>query len=869
MLGLDPNLVTHNLAVRKGATPVKQAPRKFSNKVEVQPNSSNQYKPSWLANIVLVKKKNRQIQCCVNFRDLNKACPMDDFSLPDVDRMVYATAEFERFSFMDGFSGYNQIRMALGDEEKIAFRTPVGNFYYTVMPFGLKNAGSTYQRAMTAIFHDIMHDFVEDYVEDLVVKSTSEKQHTEHLRVVFTRYRKYRLKMNPMKCAFRVSSGKFLGFKVHKGGISADEDKIKVVQDIKPPKDIKKLQKFIGKLGYIQRFIPTLRELLEPLRPLLKEKNTFKTMKGPEQRYSSSEKNYLALVYISQRYRHYFQAHQVEVVSKNEGLRSLIEKPTLTGRIGCWALLLCKYDVKLVTSTTIKNQALADLLLISPKKVTIKKLSESHRRNLSFMFRLSFSCTNNEAKYEALMLGIKMAQEIGIKKFHVKGDYSLIIQQIHRVYGMKETSLALYREQVWCMMKVFNKISFEYVPRTKNKHVDSLATLGSRYLDDGVLPSEKIEAERLKKKSERYFLQKGELFKKIFAGEVLKCVRDEEKDKILEEVHQGVCGRNQGGRSLWYKLIRIGYYWPKMKKDAINWARRCPQCQKHANLIHASSVQKNSLKTSHPLHTWVIDFVGPINPQLMGKKLILVAIESFTKWVEAVAIREANAEAVVRFIKENIICRFGLPSVLVSDNGTHFYQIKHHKSSPTTPQGNGQAEAINKSILKILTKVVINAHKIWSEYLPLALWAYKTTRHGTIEVTPFSLVYRVEAVLPAEIEVPIARMLLDEARDSEVELQELEEKREVVGSKMEEYHRRLALAYDKHVWPRVFLEGELVLKSVDIVIRKMSVLKWAPKWEGPYIVSEVHPNEHYILLDPDHGTTTGSINFKYVKKYYT
>ncbi|RYR53576.1 hypothetical protein Ahy_A06g028758 [Arachis hypogaea] len=98
-------------------------------------------------------------------------------------------------------------------------------------------------------------------------------------------------------------------------------------------------------------------------------------MKGPEQRYSSSEKNYLALVYISQRYRHYFQAHQVEVVSKNEGLRSLIEKPTLTGRIGCWALLLCKYDVKLVTSTTIKNQALADLLLISPKKVTIKKLS--------------------------------------------------------------------------------------------------------------------------------------------------------------------------------------------------------------------------------------------------------------------------------------------------------------------------------------------------------------------------------------------------------------------------------------------------------------------------------------------------------------
>ncbi|XP_072066998.1 uncharacterized protein [Arachis hypogaea] len=164
--------------------------------------------------------------------------------------------------------------------------------------------------------------------------------------------------------------------------------------------------------------------------------------------------------------------------------------------------------------------------------------------------------------------------------------------------------------------------------------------------------------------------------------------------------------------------------------------------------------------------------------------------------------------------------------------------------------------------------MVTDAHKDWSEYLPLALWAYRTTRHGTTGVTPFSLVYGVEAVLPTEIEVPTARMLLDEARDREAELQELEEKREVVGSKMEEYHRRLALAYDKHVQPRVFLEGDLVLKSVDAVMRKMSLPKWAPKWEGPYIVSEVHPNGHCILLDPDHGTTTGPINFKYVKKYY-
>ncbi|XP_016177970.1 uncharacterized protein LOC107620303 [Arachis ipaensis] len=565
----------------------------------------------------------------------------------------------------------------------------------------------------------------------------------------------------------------------------------------------------------------------------------------------------------------------------------------LTGRMSRWALLISEYDVKLVTPTTIKSQALADLLSICPEKATIEELpnqipgiietiyacneeetwtlmfdgtpsnpqggagvvlTDSHGRNLSFMFRLDFSCTNNEAEYEALMLGLKMAQEVGIKKLHVKGDSNLIIQQILEGYGTKERSLALCREQVWRMMKVFDKISFEHVPRTENKHADALATLGSRvtiqngqhtlehrekkkgkkkqnncmeplaekkapvctegsrgeasckacqetkesmqicnvhnwqqpiveYLDAGFLPSEKIEAERLKKRSKRYFLQKG------------RC----------NQLGQKVC--------------------------TIPKACKLDTCAKRAEEQPQNTI---------PIPYMGGRFCGTNQPPSMEKKWILVATESFTKWVEAVVVREANAEAVVRFIKENIICRFGLPSVLVSDNGTHFvnqrvwgvleqYQIKHHKSSPYYPQGNGQAEATDKSLLKILTKMVTDAHKDWSEYLPLALWAYRTTRQGTTGVTPFSLVYGVEVVLPTEIEVPTTRMLLDEARDREAELQELEEKREVVGSKMEEYHRRLALAYDKHVQPRVFLEGDLVLKSVDVVMRKMSLPKWAPK----------------------------------------
>ena len=182
MPGSDPRLITHTLNVDSQAKPVAQPAKIFHTKIEGQIVKEVQkllaagfikpiQHPRWLSNIVLVKKKNGQIRCCVDFRNLNKACPKDEFPLPNMDLLIDSAAGSVMFSFMDGFSWYNQIRITPKDVEKTAFRTPMGNFYYTVMPFRLKNTGATYQQAMTAIFHDMMHQELEDYVDDIVVKS--------------------------------------------------------------------------------------------------------------------------------------------------------------------------------------------------------------------------------------------------------------------------------------------------------------------------------------------------------------------------------------------------------------------------------------------------------------------------------------------------------------------------------------------------------------------------------------------------------------------------------------------------------------------------------------------------------------------------
>lgn len=440
MPGLDPRLVTHKLNILPGSVPIKQSPRKFRPEDEIQIKQEIQklldvgfirptQHPTWLANIVPVKKKNGQIRVCVDFRDLNKACPKDEFPLPNIDTLVDATAGCEMLSLADQFSGYNQIPMAKEDAEKTAFRTPMGNFYYTVMPFGLKNAGVTYQRAMTAIFHDMIHGCTENYADDIVVKSRQKEKHLNNLRQVFDRARQYKLRMNPLKCAFGVSAGKFLGC-MHRNGISIDPSKAEDIKNMLPPNSVKQLKSFMGKVSYVMRFIPALSELMSAFQPLLKKGVPFvwkdshnkafekvksvlaspttitipvkgiplilyltstprsigallaqetngverpvyylsRIIKGPERNYSAMEKHCLSLAFAMQKFRHYLLAHKVFVITRSDPIQFLLTRPALSGRIAKWLLLTSEFDITAVQPKAIKSQALADLLAHFPSK---------------------------------------------------------------------------------------------------------------------------------------------------------------------------------------------------------------------------------------------------------------------------------------------------------------------------------------------------------------------------------------------------------------------------------------------------------------------------------------------------------------------
>ena len=197
--------------------------------------------PEWLANTVVVKKKNGKWRMCVDFTDLNKACLKDPFPMSRIDQLVDATVGHPQMSFLDAFQGYHQIPLALGDQEKTAFVTPTRNYHYKVMPSSLKNVGSTYQRMITRMFEPYLGKNIKVYIEDMVVKSKVVSEHVGDLGNIFEILRKHKLRFNASKCTFGVGSGKFLGYMVTHLGIEVNPYQIKAINSLQPSRNPKEV----------------------------------------------------------------------------------------------------------------------------------------------------------------------------------------------------------------------------------------------------------------------------------------------------------------------------------------------------------------------------------------------------------------------------------------------------------------------------------------------------------------------------------------------------------------------------------------------------------------------------------------------------
>nr|XP_023873293.1 uncharacterized protein LOC111985877 [Quercus suber] len=374
-----------------------------------------------------------------------------------------------------------------------------------------------------------------------------------------------------------------------------------------------------------------------------------RALKDSETRYSRAEGACLAIVYASQRLRHYFMAYEVWLMTKSHAIKALLQQPILSGRISQWLLQLSQYDLRMGTPRAVKSQAIADLLAQFPSEedfplddevpgeVAMAEevgeqwvmkfdgsstaqsrgvgvvLYHEEEKVVALSFKLKFPCSNNTAEYEACLTELATALEMGVKHLRVLGDSNLVVCQANGGFSLKEPSLAPYRAMAQKMEEKISNFEIEHAPRNENRFADALAALGSQIMFEGdgtrVKVSKRkesiIDTLREKFQKERcnedwwipikkalmnendaaglkvlkdYTIVKGELYRRMPGGVLARCVRPEEAQRKLKEVHDKICG-SYGEVILYRKLQRAGFYWPNMGKDADQAQTQCGACQ--------------------------------------------------------------------------------------------------------------------------------------------------------------------------------------------------------------------------------------------------------------------------------------------------
>jgi hypothetical protein len=286
MPGIPREVAEHSLDILPHARAVQQRLRRFDEQQRQAIGAELRklleagfikevFHPTWLANPVLVKKKNGKWRMCIDYTSLNKACPKVPFPLPRIDQIVDSTAGCELLCFLDAYSWYHQIKMKESDQLATLFITPFGMCCFVTMPFDLRNAGATYQRCMQHDFGDHIGRTVEAYVDDIVVKTRKEDDLVGDLGITFGCLRANGVKLNPEKCVFGVTWGMLLGYIVSQRGIEANPEKVAALERMGPIRDLKGVQKVLGCLAALSRFISRLGEKGLPLYRLLKKHERF------------------------------------------------------------------------------------------------------------------------------------------------------------------------------------------------------------------------------------------------------------------------------------------------------------------------------------------------------------------------------------------------------------------------------------------------------------------------------------------------------------------------------------------------------------------------------------------------------------------
>ena len=835
----------------------------------------------WSAPVVLVHKKDGGRRFCVDYRALNDVTKKDCYPLPRPDDILESISGACYFSHFDLVKGYWQFEVEEEDREKTAFSTTDGHFQFKKMSFGLTNAPATFQRAMDVILKGLTWTDLLVYLDDIVIFADSLESHREKLDKFLSRFAAAGLKIKPTKCKLLPERLVLLGHVVSKEGIAVDPEKVRVIKDWPAPSNLQELKSFLGHVGYHQKFILNYADVTAPLRKLDKKNSKFewsceaqeafelvkkqlieapvlafpkyhlpfvidtdasdvgigaalyqvqggverpiafaaKALQGAQKNsYTVYMKEMLALAWALEQFEPYIYGQKFLVRTDNEALSWLKTSRHPRGPITRWLERIMEFMPFDIEHRLGRLHGNADGLSRIPWKQPSLQEEEIYITDYSDTIKVNAAtCESKEATkwYDNWSLGplagftlneIKMAQQ-------TESNIRKVLKWLAGRKRPDKSEIQGGDRELWSMWSQFDRLR------------DENGVLYRVWYDE--------DCERL-----QLWLPKN------LTATVLYSLHD--------------CSGHMG-ISKTVDKVRERFHWFGQRNEIELYIQKCQTCQQVKEPTKPRKAEMMPIKSGYPLERIGIDIVGPLPKTVNGNAYIVVAVDYFTKFPFAYPLKETSATTVANVLMDEIVCLFGVPTSLHSDQGSNFesnifrslcsmVEMAKTRTTPFTPWSNGETERMNKTLVHMLKCMVEENTDRWDELLQKALMHYRSSVHTSTKFTPYRLMFG------REMRLPVDAVIGDPPTGEKKNYPEfvLEQRRGIQATeKLARDHLMASQLYQKHHYDSRIHGAPFQLNDLvwlyKSAIPKGTSKKFFKRWSGPWKVVKVISDTTYRI----------------------